>query len=111
MLKALCENMIKYLVILISLFASSVFAEEIQIEVDDCGPLRRGDLGVVFSPKPRTSGVTYFTKGSAMEVCVRLTTAKSVIGYEEPYCKNYKPVYPHECESIKVFVIKEYIFE
>ena len=73
--------MIKYLVILISLFTSSVFAEEIKIEVDDCGPLGRGELGVVFSPKPLTSGVTYFAKGTAMEVCAKLTTARRVIVY------------------------------
>ena len=103
--------MFKKLVVLIGLFSSVAFAEDIQIEVDDCGPLARGELGVVFSLKPHGSGITYFAKGPVAEVCTKLTTAKRVIGYEEPYCKNHKPVHPQECDHIKVFVIKEYIFE
>ncbi|WP_133468926.1 hypothetical protein [Paraglaciecola marina] len=93
------------------LLSAEAFTQDIEIEVDDCGPLGRGELGVVFSLKPHGSGVSYFAKGPAMEVCMNLTRAKRVIGYEEPYCKNYQPVHPQECSYIKVFVIKDYIFE
>ncbi len=101
----------KYIVIILGLFCSTALAQDIEIEVDDCGPLGRGELGVVFSLKPHGSGVSYFAKGPAMEVCTKLIKAKRVIGYEEPYCKNYEPVHPKECEHIKVFVIKDFIFE
>ncbi len=103
--------MTKYLVLLICLYASLVNAEDIELVVDDCGPLGRGDLGVVFSPKPRKQGWYYFAKGNAMDVCPKLVNAGRIIGYEEEYCKNYKPDHPKECEYIKVFVIKKYINE
>ncbi|WP_445361306.1 hypothetical protein ACJJIL_04930 [Microbulbifer sp. EKSA005] len=103
--------MIKYTVICLGLFCSMVHAKDIEIEVDDCGPLARGELGVVFSLKPHGSGISYFAKGPAMEVCTNLTKAKRVIGYVEPYCKNFEPIHPKECDHRKVFVIKEYIFE
>jgi len=105
------NTMFKYLIIVLSLVCSTAHAQDIEIEVDDCGPLGRGELGVVFSLKPHGSGISYFAKGPAMEVCTKLTTAKRVIGYEEPYCKNHEPMHPKECEHRKVFVVKEYIFE
>lgn len=103
--------MTRYLTLLIGLWCSVVFAQDIEVEVDDCGPLAREGLGVAFSLKPHGSGQSYFAKGSAMEICPKLVTAKRVIGYEEPYCKNYKPAHARECEHIKVFVIKEYVFD
>ncbi len=103
--------MIRYLVLAIGLYGSLVNAGDIQLAVDDCGPLARGELGVVFSPKPRREGWYYFAKGNAMDVCPKLVGAARVVGYEERYCENYKPVHPKECGHIKVFVIKEYIYE
>ena len=105
------KAMFKYIAIVLSLFFSTAYAQDIEIEVDDCGPLGRGELGVVFSLKRHGSGILYFAKGPVMEVCTNLTKAKRVIGYEEPYCKNYEPIHPKECSHIKVFVIKEYVFE
>lgn len=105
------KTIFKYIVIVLSVFLSNAYAQEMEIEVDDCGPLGRGEFGVVFSLKPHGSGVSYFAKGPAMEVCGKLTTAKRVIGYEEPYCKNHEPMYPIECDHFMVFVIKDYVFE
>lgn len=99
----------KPIAIICSFFCSVVYAQDIKIEVDDCGPLARGELVVVFSTKPHGAGQSYFAKGPLAEVCTKLTEAKYVIGYEEPYCENHKPFDPRECEHRKVFVIKEYV--
>lgn len=96
---------------IISLCSSMAFAQTVKVEVDDCGPLARGELGVVFRIKPHESGIGYFTKGEASEICPKLHKAKYIIGREEPYCKNYKPYHIRECEHLKVFVIEEYVFE
>jgi hypothetical protein len=84
---------------------------QIKIEVDDCGPLARDKLGVVFSLKPHGNGKSYFANGSAYELCPKLTSAKYVKGYEEDLCKNYKPRHKKECGVQKVFVIQQYIFK
>lgn len=97
----------KYLVILVLLFNDCALAEDISVQVDDCGPLARGELGVVFSLKPHGSGKAYFTKGNASDLCPLLVTAQEVIGYVEGYCENYKPRVEKECSYIKVFVINE----
>jgi hypothetical protein len=89
---------------------SNQVGKEITIEVDDCGPLGRGSLGVVFSLKPHGSGKSYFAEGKASVVCPKLTTAIKVVGYEEDYCLKHKPLYIDECSYRKVFVITEYIF-
>jgi hypothetical protein len=102
----------KYLAFTVFLFCSVIaHAKDIKVVVDDCGPLARGELGVVFSLAPHGSGKGYFAKGKAMETCPKLVNAKYVVGYEEDYCKNYKPYHPSECGNLKVFVIKEYIVE
>lgn len=100
----------KYSIVFISLFCPVVHANTIEVEIDDCGPLGREELGVVFSLKPHGSGISYFAAGNATDICPKLVAAKRVIGYEEPYCKNHKPINIQECEYIKVFVINEYIF-
>lgn len=92
-------------------YSSLASANEMTFAVDDCGPLGREDLGVIFSPKPRKQGWHYFAKGNAMEVCPKLINAKRVVGYEQDYCENYKPLHPKECGHIKVFVITGYINE
>ena len=97
-------------VIFLSLIDTS-FASEIKVQIADCGPLARENLGVVFSLKPHGSGKAYFAKGRASEVCPKLTAAKYVIGYEEDYCDNHRPLYEKECGVKKVFVIKEYVLE
>ena len=83
--------------------------KKIRVVVDDCGPLARGELGVVFSLAPGTLRKKYFAKGSAMDICPKLVNAKYVVGYEKSYCENYEPFDPKECEYAKVFVIKEYV--
>ncbi|WP_444903077.1 hypothetical protein ACJJIU_15135 [Microbulbifer sp. CnH-101-E] len=103
--------MARYLVLLILLCSASVNAIDIELVVDDCGPLARGELGVVFSPKPRKQGWYYFAKGDATDVCPKLMDAVRIVGYEEDYCKNHNPIHPKECEYLKVFIIKEYINE
>lgn len=105
------NRMLKHLIMIISLCSSMAFAQTVKVEVDDCGPLARGELGVVFRIKPHESGIGYFTKGEASEICPKLHKAKYIIGREEPYCKNYKPYHIRECEHLKVFVIEEYVFE
>ena len=103
--------MMKYFIPFILFYGALVNANEITLAVDDCGPLARDDLGVIFSPKPRAQGWYYFAKGSAMNVCPKLINARKVVGYEENYCENHKPLDPKECDYLKVFVITEYINE
>lgn len=101
------------LLIFIILFSTYTLADDqlLKIEVDDCGPLARGKLGVVFSSKPHGSGKSYFTEGSAYELCPKLTSSKYVIGYEEDICTNYKPRNKQECGVVKVFVIQNHLNE
>ena len=84
-------------------------AEQLRVEVDDCGPLARDELGAVFSLKPHGSGKSYFAKGSANDVCPKLTSAKYVVGFVEDLCKNHKPRNKHECGVLQVFVIQKFI--
>ena len=90
------------------LMSSSCSAEKIQLTPYDCGPLGRGELGVVFSTGPLGSGQAYFVKGSATEICPKIMEAKSISGYASNYCDNYQPQDERECKSIKVFTITEY---
>ncbi len=105
------KTMVKISAALTSLLCSVAFAQNIEVEVDDCGPLDREGLGVVFSLKPHGSGKSYFAKGNAFELCPELLSAKRVIGYAEPYCKNHKPIDERECEHRKVFVIEQFVFD
>ena len=102
--------MIKILTCLVLLSISHLaHAAQLKVQVDDCGPLARDELGVVFSLKPYGHGKTYFSLGSAYQFCPKLTSAKYVLGYAEDLCKNYKPRNKNECGVLKVFVIQEYI--
>ncbi|MDP5460493.1 hypothetical protein [Alishewanella sp. SMS8] len=99
------------LLVYLALFTVSNLANanQLKVEVDDCGPLARGELGVVFSLKPHGIGKSYFTKGSANDVCPKLTSAKYVVGYIEDLCKNHKPRNNQECGVLQVFVIQKYV--
>jgi len=107
----LSEVMRRYLILFLIFYGSLAHANEITLAVDDCGPLGREGLGVVFSPKPRKQGLYYFAKGHAKDVCPKLLNASKVVGYEEGYCKSHIPLDPKECGYLKVFVITEYINE
>jgi hypothetical protein len=85
------------------------FAETIQLEPYDCGPLARGKLGVVFSVGKFGNGQTYFAEGDAVEICPKLMSSDSVSGYESNYCDNYEPVSENVCVTIKVFEIIDYL--
>ena len=84
-------------------------AEQLKVEVADCGPLARGELGAAFSLKPHGFGKSYFAKGSANDVCPKLTSAKYVVGFVEDLCKNHKPRSKQECGVLQIFVIQEYV--
>ncbi|TLU61888.1 hypothetical protein FE810_13815 [Thalassotalea litorea] len=101
------------LLVYLALFSFNAVANpnQIKVEVDDCGPLARDELGVVFSLKPHGEGKSYFADGTANELCPKLTSAKYILGYEEDLCKNYKPRNEKECGAVKVFVIQQYIYK
>lgn len=86
-------------------------ANQLKVEVDDCGPLARGELGVVFSANPHGIGESYFTKGTAKDVCPKLTSAKYIVGFLEDICKNHKPRNKQECGALKVFVVQKYVYK
>jgi hypothetical protein len=83
-------------------------AEEVRVKPRECGPLARGELGVVFSTEPYGQRQTYFVKGSAMDVCPKIMSAKAISGTESNYCDNYTPSDKRECKAIKVLTITEY---
>ena len=95
--------------VLFVFFTYTVSAEQLKIEVEDCGPVARAELGVTFKTKPHGFGKSYLTKGKAYDVCPKLTSAKKVLGYVEDICKNHKPRNAKECGKINVFVVKKYI--
>jgi hypothetical protein len=83
-------------------------AEKVLLKPYDCGPLARGELGVVFSVGESGNGQAYFVKGNASHICPKLMSAKGVFGFESDYCENYEPVNPNECGAIKIFTIIGY---
>ncbi len=85
-------------------------AEEVEISVSDCGPLARGDLGVVFRADPPGKGQMYFVKGSASEICPKVISAIKVIGRESSYCEYSQSAEP-ECKKIKILTILELVNE
>lgn len=97
--------------VVLALTASSTSARGLKLSIDDCGPLARDELGVVFTARLHGTTKTYFAKGVASEVCPKLDKANYVIGVEEPYCKNFKPLSPKECGTLKVFVIHEFVYD
>ena len=102
-MKRICVAL-NFLLVTLSCSANEV----VQLKVYDCGPLARGELGVVFSTGEYGSGQTYFSKGKATVVCSKLVNAEKVSGYESNYCEKYKPENPHECKHIKIFEILKY---
>ncbi|AWF81003.1 hypothetical protein BTJ40_09360 [Microbulbifer sp. A4B17] len=95
--------------LLLAMFLSApCFSEKIRLKPYDCGPLARGELGVVFSTGELGNGQTYFVNGKASDLCPQLMSEKSVSGYEPNYCANYEPVNREECGVIKIFTITRY---
>jgi hypothetical protein len=85
-----------------------VFAERIAIKAEDCGPLAREDLGVVFYVVNEGKRKTYFAKGNAQDICPKLMKSKTVSGYEIDLCQKDTQISEQECATIKEFVIQSY---
>lgn len=86
-------------------------AEQIEVIPEDCGPVGYRKVGVVFMLSPRGSGKSYYTEGTADEVCPKIMKSKSLIGYELDFCENYQPLTPGLCPLTKVFIIEKYNFK
>ena len=90
------------LIILIVLFSSVGFTKEIEVNVNDCGPLDRGKFGVVFTTSTDGKGDVYFSEGKANSICPKIIKAKKVKGTASSYCNHVSKIEP-ECKKIKVF--------
>lgn len=86
-------------------------AEQIEVIPEDCGPVSYKKVGVVFMLSPRGSGKSYYTEGTAEEICPKIMKSKSLIGYELDFCENYQPLSPGLCPVTKVFIIEKYNFK
>src|SRR5690554_6691235 len=113
MSKALCVKGRMKLTTIIFLILMSMrsLAEQIEVIPDECGPLARGKLGVIFSLAPHGSRKLYFSEGNASELCPRMVKAKSITGYEIDYCEEYEPANINECGKIKFFKIVKFNYE
>ncbi len=98
------------LLIIMVLTSVNCSADEVTIEVDDCGSLGQSDFGVAFRAKPHIGGQFYFAKGTAMEVCPKITKAKKIVGVVTSYCDYLEKKEP-ECKKVKVFTITNIINE
>lgn len=83
-------------------------SKKVTLKPFGCGPLARGELGVVFSAQPQGSYPLYFVKGEAYDLCPKIMTAESILGSVSDYCDVYEPYSPNECASIKVLTILDY---
>ncbi|WP_444886880.1 hypothetical protein [Microbulbifer sp. JMSA008] len=102
-------KLVLFLAILIS--ASVVtHSKEVEITVSNCGPLARGELGVVFRTGPQGKGQVFFVKGKAAEVCPKVIQAILVRGTESSYCDYIKSNEP-ECKKIRILDITEVVSE
>lgn len=93
--------------IIIGLCSISVYAEEIDIKPLDCGPLDRGEYGVVFRVYEFPKGRTYFVKGKAGAVCPKLLSGSIITGYEIKLPES-KLFSESERVVIKEFVVTSY---
>ena len=98
-------------IIFLILMSMRSLAEQIEVIPDECGPLARGKLGVIFSLAPHGSRKLYFSEGNASELCPRMVKAKSITGYEIDYCEEYEPANINECGKIKFFKIVKFNYE
>ena len=94
--------------VLVLFISVAVHAEKIAIKANDCGPLARGELGVVFHTLDNGKRQTYFAKGKAHDICPKIMNSITVTGYELGLCERNKPETPNECFTIKEFVILSY---
>lgn len=69
-------------IIIFGLYSITAYAEKIGVKPLDCGPLARGEYGVVFRVDKFPKGQTYFMKGDAVTVCPKLLSGSLVTGYE-----------------------------
>ena len=81
--------------------------ELISVKANDCGPLSRGELGVVFNADRDGRKQVYFVEGAADDICPKLMSVESVSGYESSYCDSYEPLNQNECNSIRIFTITD----
>ena len=82
MLYIKCANVKKLIpTVLAGVISISAFAETIDIRPLDCGPLDRGEYGVVFRVRDFPKGQTYFVKGKAEKICPRLLSGRLIAGY------------------------------
>jgi len=83
------------------------YAEKISVLPIDCGPLNRGNYGVVFRVDRFPKGQTYFSRGEAVILCPKLLAGGLISGYESKL-----PESEHFSEServvIRAFNITEY---
>ncbi|MDK1286383.1 hypothetical protein [Pseudoalteromonas umbrosa] len=104
------EKMIRRVTFLIItvLLPSCSFVQTVKVKPYECGPLARGNFGVVFSVIQPSNSQTYFVKGEANDVCPKLLSADCVLGVESSYCANNNSANEYECNSIKIFSIIQY---
>lgn len=103
-----CASMKKFIpAVLAGVISISAFAETIDIRPLDCGPLDRGEYGVVFRVQEFPKGQTYFVKGKAVELCPRLLSGSLITGYalKLPESKLFSE---SERVVIKEFVVTNY---
>ena len=67
---------------IIGFLSTSACAEKVEIRPIDCGPLDRGEYGVVFKVDRFPKGQTYFAKGKAGMICPKLLSGALIAGYE-----------------------------
>lgn len=103
-----CTNMKKLIsTIIIGVCSISAYAEKIDIKPLDCGPLDRGEYGVVFRVYEFPKGQTYFLKGKAGTLCPKLLSGNLIAGYEVKLPEN-KLFSESERVVIKEFVVTSY---
>ncbi len=82
-------------------------ASTIGVKPIDCGPLARGEYGVVFYVLNSNGRTTYFTKGGASDVCPKLLSGKLISGYEAELPRS-KLFTDNEKKFIKEFIVISY---
>ena len=85
----------------------SAYAEKIDVKPLDCGPLDRGEYGVVFRAYEFPKGQTYFVKGKAGAICPKLLAGSLITGYEVKLPES-KLFSESERVVIKEFVVTSY---
>ena len=99
----------KVIFTLFAVFAlTTACGESIKLTPKDCGPLARGEYGVVFKTASANSNVTYFTKGKASDICSKLLSGNVITGYTKKLPKNSRLFTESEITNIKEFIVESY---